>query len=319
MFQSIPKDVLVFMAIALLAAAVLAIRKTKGSDYRDITIAMPDVLRTNLLYGYYCALLGQYEQTKDHINLFWHSNFFGVDEFVKILKETDCKIVIDLAAFITIKERALNTAVGPLDDPIVLENPPTKKWVIDSKLVLHPFAAEHLRHYFNKLKTEGVLNKITFLYPADEPEFSVKDEAEFKKMVDVSKSVAAEFEELDDALFAIIHGAGRKFWCMPDFAVHGVDDYGQKSQVLTIGEHARLVAALLPGQKTFLVPGCAFGQVPAAFHAYAHANPDEVIGIIPFLWFDDPDHKDVNYTGLVARPEEFKKLWIDTGKSCIAR
>ena len=83
--------------------------------------------------------------------------------------------------------------------------------------------------------------------------------------------------------------------------------------------HAELVAALKPGQKTFLVPGPAFGHKPEPWLAYAHSNPDQVVAIIPFIWFDDPNHKDVNYTGLEAASEELRQAWINAGKSCVAK
>ena len=55
---------------------------------------------------------------------------------------------------------------------------------------------------------------------------------------------------------------------------------------------------LEPGQKTMIVPGAGFGDAPEPFFAYALANPNEVEMIVPFIWFDDPNHKDVEYTGL---------------------
>ena len=101
------------------------------------------------------------------------------------------------------------------------------------------------------------------------------------------------------------------------YDVVGVDDYDQKSELLTIGEHARLLKEKNWNQTTFLVPGAAFGQNPNPFVAYALLNPTEVEAVVPFIWFDDPDHKDVPYTGLEAQSEEQQALWRKAGNICL--
>lgn len=286
---SLSQPELILGALLLLAviAGIILISKKK-KKYSDVEILMPTERRNDILYGYYSSLAGQYQNTKDHVNLFWFSGFFNIEEFIEILKGTDKKIVLDVGYIITVK----NT---------------DKK----QKLIVKDGAEFELRTHFQRLKDENVLHKITYLYPIDEPQFSVKDETEHKKLITLVKNIAKEFSELDNVKYAVIYGRHEAFWNLAEHDVVGVDDYDQKSQILTNGEHNRLVKSLNANQKTFLIPGAAFGQTPQPFVAYAHNHPEEVEGIIPFLWFDDINHKDVDYTGLEARDPEFKQLWID--------
>ncbi len=63
--------------------------------------------RTDLLYGYYSSLDRSFDQTKDHISMFWNSMFFAYapDLFIKILKEFNGKVVMDVGTFLTIGEQ----------------------------------------------------------------------------------------------------------------------------------------------------------------------------------------------------------------------
>lgn len=257
--------------------------KKKHPTYEDIDLPIPATRRTDMLFGYYSALTGTYEAVKDHVNLFWHSHFFGSEEFIKILQGTNCKVVLDLAPMLTTK--------------------------VDGKLVLSIAAEQDLWDYFKMLQLAGVLDKITYLYPSDEPNFFVKNPAEHLKMIQMTKKVAALFPELAQARLACIYGRHSDFWNVGEFDVVGVDDYDQKSEILTIGEHARLVMHLAPHQRTILVPGPAFGHNPEPWVAYALRNPEEVEMMAAFLWFDHPDHKDVKYTGLEARSADFIARW----------
>lgn len=283
----------VVLAVIVLAVVALGYYVYKRNNPSDIDLAMPAELRDDLLYGYYSSISGQFEQTKDHINLFWYSHFMGFDEFVQIVKQFSGKIVVDLAPFLVSKKDGGD-----------------KLFVLDN-------ADNELRNFFLRLQAAGVLHRMDYLYPSDEPNLSVADEAEHKKMLDITKAVASEFSELSNAKLAVIYGRKEPFWNVGMFDVVGVDHYKQKSTILTTGEHARLIKEMKPGTKTFLVPGPAFGHIPDPWVAYAHTNKNEVEGIIPFLWFDHPDHKDVKYTGLQAADEAFRNTWVAAGKSIV--
>ena len=260
----------------------------KDKKWKDIDIPMPENLRNDLLYGYYSSESGQWEATKEQVNLFWYSGFSSWEEFLDILKNSDKKIVLDLAGLVSTLQ--------------------------DGKRVYNPDAVQLLELVFKDLKDHGVLHKITYLYPIDEPSLSVKNQEEHRKMLEAVIEVKSMFADLDKSKIAVIYLRGGKsnFWNLAYHDVVGVDNYEQKSEVLTKGDYALLKSMLTPDQKTILVPGPAFGQTPDPFVAYAHSNP-EVEMVIPFVWFDRPNHKDVPYTGLEAVDAVFYQKWINAG------
>lgn len=279
--------VLAIVAVALLILGVkYYLKKKEKASWKEITIPMPDVLRTDLIYGYYAAMPGNWERIKDHVNMFWFTWFSHLSELIDIMRNTDKAIVVDLAPFVNHR-----TAPG-------------------TKIICHPDAHKNLREFFTQLKTEGVLHRLGYLVVNDEPNLFVASAEEHLKQIQAVKRVAAEFPELKDSVMTCIYGRGQPFWNIGEFALVGVDDYDQKSMSLTRGEHVRLMKELQQGQRTMLIPGPAFGHIPDPWVAYAHSHP-EVAMVVSFLWFDNEDHKDVNYTGLEARDPEFQKKWID--------
>lgn len=293
MIDALLKNPLFYLGIVLLVGVGYYLyKKATEIKYTDIELPMSDTVRTDLLYGYYSALENTYDEVKGHVNLFWYSHFFGLDKFVEILQEISMKVVLDVA-------------------PLCLQGSGQGGETVRED------AAESLRNYFKTLKAYNVLHKITYLYPKDEPNIFMASEAEHLKLINLVKAVAAEFEELKDVKYAVIYAHGKPFWNSEAHDVVAIDNYGQKSQILTIGDHADLVKLLKPGQKTWLIPGAAFGQNPDPFVAYALSHPDEVEGVIPFLWFDDPNHKDVDYTGLQAAEPAFRDKWIAAAKRCL--
>ena len=284
-----------YFIIALVFIAVLGYLvwdAKKDKEWKDIDIPMPETLRNDLLYGYYSSEVGQWEATKDHVNLFWYSHFSSWDEFLWILKNTDKTIVLDLAPYLSKQE--------------------------GKKKVCREDAVQALTDCFMSLKDHGVLHRIKYLYPIDEPSLSVKNPEEHKKMLQTVIEVRNMFDDLKDSKIAVIYlrGGESNFWNLPYHDVVGVDNYEQKSEVLTKGDYAKLKSMLQYGQTTMLVPGPAFGQKPDPFVAYAHSNP-EVEMVIPFVWFDRPKHKDVEYTGLEAADAVFYQKWINAGMKVI--
>lgn len=273
--------------VAIIVTVVIAIAYyLKSKEYGDVDLPIPDTRRHDLLYGYYSSLDRSYEQTKDHINLFWYSNFFDLNQFIAILRETECKVVFDVAPFISKKIEGT--------------------W----KVAYDETADASLEAVFAQLEQAGVLGKIAYLYPIDEPPINVVSESDHLKMIQATKRVAAKFPALAGVRYAVIYPRKEPFWNLAEHDVVGVDNYDQKSEILTRGDHARLKKSLLPGQRAMLVPGAGFGQNPTPFIAYALRNPEEVEMVVPFLWFDEPNHKDTNFTGLENMPADFKTQWI---------
>lgn len=278
------------LALAVVVALAVIVYAIKSRKYGDIDLSIPDTRRTDLLYGYYSSLDRSYEQTKDHINLFWYSNFFGLNQFIDILRGTECKVVFDVAPYISKKIEGT--------------------W----KVAYDETAETRLEAVLVQLEQAGVLGKIAYLYPIDEPTINVISETDHLKMIQATKRVAAKFPALAGVRYAVIYPRKDPFWNLAEHDVVGVDNYDQKSEILTRGDHARLKKSLLPGQRTMLVPGAAFGQNPTPFIAYALRNPEEVEMVVPFLWFDDPNHKDTDFTGLENMPADFKTQWIHASK-----
>lgn len=279
------------LAVIALVVAIVIYRKRKKKKWGDIDLQIPATRRTNLLFGYYSSLERTFDQVKADVNMFW-SGFYGRDTWLKVLKEGNQAFVFDLAGDLTIK--------------------------VDGKLIARDNREELLRETFMDLRNHGVLHKIAYLYPIDEPQLSMKGPEEFLKIVNTVKKVKAEFEELANARLMTIFLRGQPFWHVKELDVVGVDDYDQKSESLTIGEHARLLKELAPGQKTVLVPGPGYGHNPDPWVAYALLNPDQVEMIAAFLWFDDPNHKDENFTGLENASPELQAQWRRAAHICMA-
>ena len=286
------EPIAIIIVLAIVLVAFFALKNKNKKEYKGIDLPIPDTRRSDLLYGYYSSLDRTFDQVKDHVNLFWYSNFFGRDKLIEIMKSTDnMHFVLDLAPMVQRRE--------------------------GGKGVFLETAEQELKIFFDMLKDNGVLHKVSYLYPVDEPNLFVKNAEEHKKMVQAVRNVRMQYEELNRAKLACIYGRGRPFWNIEMHDVVGVDDYDQRSEVLTIGEHARLLKEKSKNQTTFLVPGAAFGQNPSPFVAYALLNPEEVEAVIPFIWFDDPNHKDVSYTGLEAQPEESQTIWRKASNICL--
>ena len=279
--------ILIAVAVVLLIAGVKYYRRVKEKkSWKDITLPMPEKLRTDIIYGYYSALDGNWARIKDHVNMFFYTWFSHESELIDIMRNTTVSIVVDMAPFV-------NFRVNPTD----------------KKIICHPDAAKNLREFFTKLRNEGVLHRLTHIVVNDEPNLFVQSAEEHLKQIQAVKRVTAEFPELSNSRLICIYGRGQPFWNIGEFDTVGVDDYDQKSMSLTRGEHARLMKEVQSHQRTMLVPGPAFGHDPQPWVAYAHSHP-EVEMVASFLWFDHPDYKDVDFTGLEARPKEFQDKWI---------
>ena len=285
--EHLPDFKIIIAVLAVIAIIAFGYLNKKKDNYKDINLPIPDFRRDDLLYGYYSSLERTFDQVKNHTNLFWFSHFFGLDKFIEILKNSTHTVVMDLAPYVSEK--------------------------VGNKCIAKLTGEDELRNCFNQLKTAGVLHRLSFLYPIDEPDLTVRDAEEHRKMIEMTIKVASEYQELKDTKLAVIYGNTGKFWNIEKFDYVGTDYYKQKSEILTIGNHAKMLTRMQAGQKTILVPGPSFGHTPDPWVAYALINKDQVGMVVPFIWFDDPNHKDVAYTGLEACPEEFRNTWIQAG------
>ena len=266
-----------FIATTAAAAAITACGG--GGGWGDVFIPMPATLRTDLHNVYYLGLDGQLDQYGDHVSLFWFTQWFPVENLAAMLQRyPGIDLVLDVA-------------------PQVL--PP--RWAdAEKKHRLPPVYASDARMQlavlFGRLRAHGILNRVRYIVPMDEPNLFGNSEADLRNAVRAIKAAVAECPELAGVKMTCIYGGDGKshpFWCLDEFEVVGIDNYNQRSGVLVgDGAHARLLRALQPGQRTMIIPGAAYGQDPMPFVAYAHANADEVEMVVPFTWSHVPASAD---------------------------
>lgn len=288
----------VALGLAILLGIAYFFYKKNHPTYKDITVPMPAVKNQGVLFGYYASVRPEdYDNTKDHTNLFWYCGFFGFNhetylmgqEVFRIFRESAQKLVFEVSPWIAAWTEGK-----------------------DRKAYLHPNAEAQLRICFDQLRSEGLLNRIDYMAMIDEPQLNVTSKEEYAKMVALVKRVAADYDELMPKWLCIYLNF-EPFWSLGEHDVVGVDSYKQKSEVLNKGEHARLVKELLPHQKTLILPGCAYGQDPVPFINWA-LTYDNVEMVVAFLWFANAGHgtdgsKGYGMTGLEMRDEAYKALW----------
>ena len=255
-------------------------------------VPVPTVLRTDLLYGYYGCLNEQVAETINHINLFMDSQFNGPDKTVQNILAAKLPTMLDVSYQ-------------------VFAFPPGGQLRI-----LSPQAEPNLRAYFLMLQSKGALRSIKFIYPLDEPNISMEIPADLLTGITIIKRVAAEFPEIVGVKYVAIYSTAAPYVALDQYDIIGIDNYDEKSGILTGPEYTSLKAHLLPGQKTILVPGGAarWSQDPVPFVNFAETNPEVAI-VMPFLWFDSKDGSD---STLGIRSGPLKQVYINAGKLIIS-
>lgn len=275
--------------IALIAGAVFGIYKYIHRPVKDIVVSAPAVLRTDLMYGYYGRLRNQVAETIDHVNLLWESQFEGELNMITNILAAKLPTVLDVGTqcFQKIEASGLN----------------------------HHYkedAEDLLRGLFTRLKANGALQYVKWLYPLDEPNTNTTV-VDLVYAIRSCKKVALEFPELADVKFAVIYAAKPETYdCIALFDLVGVDDYDNKSQIFTNGTYARLKAQLRSNQKTIILPGGAFGQDITSFINTAHSNP-EVSVVLPFVWFGPMVPAD-KWIGIGDDKNPLKAQYVQAGK-----
>lgn len=246
----------------LIAAGTSVLSACGGSSGQDNIIPMPPTLRTDLHNVYYLGLAGQLDQTGDHTSLFWHAQWFDLARLAADLaKHHRHDLVLDCGAQLFSWQSA------------------------SKKYRFLPDAQSRLASLFGQMRALGILQRVKYIVPGDEPNLNCESEADVHLAVDAIEAEIVRWPELAGVKLTCIYADwDTGWWALNRFAVVGVDNYSQGSGVLVgDGAHARLVRALQPGQRTMIIPGAAFGQDPAPFVAYAHSNP-QVEMVVPFLW-----------------------------------
>ncbi len=275
-----------------IAISALALAGCGGGSWGEIVIAMPAVLRTDLHYVYYLSLPGQTARVADHTDLVWHAQFYGLDQLEDELRGRPHGLVLDCAAQLF-------------------------PWNNGSRSKLSAVAQNTLRSLFLDMRSRGLLSRVKYLTPMDEPNLFCASAADLQAGMNILKGLASEFPELSGVKYTCIYGSNaNNLWCLNEFDVVGVDNYDQRSEILTKGAHADLMRALLPHQQAMLIPGAAYKQDPAPFVAYAHTEP-RCWGVVPFIWCHVPASADKEgWVGLekqdAAAQEHYRKAGLLT-------
>lgn len=285
---------IILLALLLIAgAAYAASRKRHG---QDIDIPAPDVLRTDLLYGYYGTLVDdtqdQVAETADHVNLVWLWDFLSAAESATILKRMPGVFgVLDCCAYLF--ERA------------------------DGRVLLRPDAEQRLRAAFAHLRDAGVLHQINMLVPIDEPNLSANETVigHLPAAAEIMRRVAGEFDETRGVLLGCIYLGGKRMPHIGLWDVVGFDIYGRRSGIFEPGgRYDQMKRLLRPDQRTIILPGgySDHKQAPTPFINFAHRNP-EVMIVLPFLWCTVPWEK---FRGIRDLPD-IRPLYEAAGRAIV--
>lgn len=271
-------------------------KKWKAAHVIDINVPEPTTLRTDLYYGYYGCEVGtdfsghycdQPTETKDHVNLFWESQFRPELTSANILKMA-MPTVLDVTNQTMIRIEKTGRNFHYRED-----------------------APQLLRDLFTSLQQAGALKYVYAIYPMDEPNTNTTA-GDLQKAIDAVKLVAKEFPEIASVKLVCIYAAKPETYeCFEQFDYVGVDDYDAKSTIFTNGTYAHLNSRLLPHQKTVIVPGGAFLQDPKPFVNFAHNN-QEVAAIIAFCWFGGREAAD-SWIGIGNPTNGRHQQYIDAG------
>ena len=274
-------------ALLLSSAACLSplLVSCGGSSYEDITIPLPAVLRNDLHYVYYLSVPGQTKAVQDHTSLIWHAQFYNNDMLELETKDNTFGIILDCALQLFDKNAAVSST---------------------AQLDLH--------NYFSDLEQRGLLSRVQYLIPMDEPNLFARSEQDLRDAVTILKAEAKLWTSLNNVKYMCVYGGkGGNLTAIEEFDIVGIDNYEQKSEILTKGAHAALMRAITPNQQVLILPGAAFGQDPAAFIAYAHSTP-QAWGVVPFIWAHIPASADKEgWTGFVNRSIDDQNQYRNAG------
>ena len=261
------------MTVILLIVAILGVAYWyKKRPVKEIDIPAPAKLRTDLYYGYYGCEVGpdvegrlqnQPLETKSHVNFFWEAQFNTPEDTVNNILFMKLPTILD-----------------------VTNNAFSRTTTSGRSFTCRPDAEVLLTELFKRLQDAGALKYVVGICPVDEPNINTT-EGELRKAIGVIETVAARFSDLSGFKFTWAYAAMPETYDCID-KVHWVatNDYEKLNTIFdgADGAYNKLVRQLKPHQRTFIIPGGAFGQNPEPFVNFAHSHP-EVIAIVPFCWF----------------------------------
>jgi len=272
-------SLLLILLFTAVIAAFLIVKKRENPP--ESNIPAPITPRTDLLFGYYGsypAMDGnpsQFEETKDHINLFIASRWYGPEpQLAQIIEATNAgtPVMLDMAEPYQIGYN--------VNEPFDIA------------------AAEiRVRTRFQQLADAGVLKNIVAIYPVDEPELFGWTELQVVDTNNMIRRVLAEFGQT--AKLAIFYTNAFTWRGVGSFDWVGFDDYGSGTKIFTNGDYNKLKKVLRPDQRIMLIPGgCDIWRADPT-QWYNKANEDQqVIALIPFVWRDNVDPKNDANAGI---------------------
>jgi hypothetical protein len=145
-----------------------------------------------------------------------------------------------------------------------------------------------LRYLLTQLEAYRVMESMEInFYPLDEVNGYHVPEATVAEVNEDIRSVLAEFPNLRGGNLAVIYACNGDWTAIETYDWYGCDDYPAGSGIFYTNHFQSLKAVRKPHQRLLLVPGGAMGQEPTPFLKYALENPEEVVGVITFIWFDN--------------------------------
>ena len=227
----------------------------------------PKTLRNDLLYGYYGRNDNQCIETAGAVNLAIEMLWDGIDATIKRIRRQPVQTILGVTSAC---------------------------WIDNKKPRSESEAKVILRDILDKLRSEGVIDKVIGFYPIDEPDLWGASDADVKSVCKMIRSVCKDYPDLGGTLMVCCYSKSGVFPGLSEFDWVGVDDYPEDSNMLVGAPFLDLRSSLREDQRIFLIPGGCdpFRNNPEAFRRFAHSDP-KVVAIIPFLWIDynDPQGK----------------------------
>lgn len=234
--------------------------------------------RSGLLFGYFGVQDGQMAEVGDHTNIAMIGSWgdWTTPEGRAALTDTMVRYAHEALA------AGVNRIMFTVDWCLFTQTNPRK-------LLPEQTAVSRLVAFFDRLRTEGLDTHAFAWYLVDEPNIPEVNlsEQQMTSAIATFRGVAnsAQFPSLNNLPIGVIYGgthSGRPGIHSIDWA--GIDNYG--APIFTNGEYDALVAQLVPGQYTILVPGGndPWREDPVPFYNYAQTDPWALM-IMPFKWF----------------------------------
>ncbi len=251
---------MIYVAILIVAVLLVLVLRRDSADYIP---PVPTTKRTDLHSGYYGSTADQFDATKDHITLHWFFDWYPLEQLISELQANPkVALVHDFGAQL-FERRALRLDAQAL---------------VMARL--------------QRLHDAGVLGRMAVAVPCDEPNHLTKgllDPEDLPRAMAILRECCGQFPELAGVMFGVVFAYNAPMLHPELFDIVGVDNYPARTNVLRPGgEYDQMRAQLRPDQRTWLVPGVAYGQTPIPFANFAHSHP-EVWGLVLFSYLNPPD------------------------------